>query len=265
MASRSRRWSDDELVLAFELYCITPFGRLHQHNPDIISLAEQIDRTPSAIAMKLVNFASLDETQRSRGIKGLSNASNADKRVVQRFRADWSALAEEAEAVRSRYNKSTPPAGLKSSVESIHDELAQWDETRPMERETAVRVRLAQRFFRAAILASYESTCAVCGIRHESLLIASHIVPWSQDAGLRADPSNGICMCAIHDRAFDRGLLAIDTDFKVVVGESLLADSERCIYQEVFSRFAGNPLRLPSRFHPDPDALRYHFESVFRA
>ena len=57
MAER-RRWSREELLVAFRLYCRTPVGRLHQHNPDIIALTAHVDRTPAAIAMKACNFAS---------------------------------------------------------------------------------------------------------------------------------------------------------------------------------------------------------------
>lgn len=54
------RWTKDELRLAFNLYCQLPFGRLHSKNPEIIELAKLIRRTPSSVAMKLVNFASLE-------------------------------------------------------------------------------------------------------------------------------------------------------------------------------------------------------------
>ena len=51
---------EDELLLTLHLYCRTPFGKLHQTNPEIIKLAQIIGRTPSAVAMKACNFASLD-------------------------------------------------------------------------------------------------------------------------------------------------------------------------------------------------------------
>ncbi|MCG3171790.1 MAG: hypothetical protein CALGDGBN_03488 [Pseudomonadales bacterium] len=53
------KWSREQLKLAFHLYCQLPFGRLHSGNPEIIELAAVIGRTPGALAMKLVNFASL--------------------------------------------------------------------------------------------------------------------------------------------------------------------------------------------------------------
>lgn len=45
------------------------------------------------------------------------------------------------------------------------------------------------------------------GLAEPRLLIASHIVPWSKDKTNRLNPSNGLCLSAIHDRAFDQGFI----------------------------------------------------------
>ena len=68
-------WTREQLILTINLYCKTPFGRLHKTNPDVINLSKLIDRTPSSVAWKLVNFASLDPSLQARGIKGAQNAS----------------------------------------------------------------------------------------------------------------------------------------------------------------------------------------------
>ena len=60
MADKSNNWTREQLLVAFNLYCQLPFGKLHSRNPDIIRLAEMIGRNPGALAMKLVNIASLD-------------------------------------------------------------------------------------------------------------------------------------------------------------------------------------------------------------
>ena len=73
------RWNREQLKLAYYLYCQLPFGRLHNRNPEIIELAKLIGRTPSAVAMKLVNFASLDPIITGSGRKGLSAASELDR------------------------------------------------------------------------------------------------------------------------------------------------------------------------------------------
>ena len=68
--SNKGHWTPEQLKLAFAFYCQTSFGKLHSKNPQIIELAKLIGRTPSALAMKLVNFASLDPsiTDTGRGL-----------------------------------------------------------------------------------------------------------------------------------------------------------------------------------------------------
>ena len=56
----NRRWTRSELLAALNMYCQLPFGRLHASNPAIIQLAHAMERSPAALAMKLVNIASLD-------------------------------------------------------------------------------------------------------------------------------------------------------------------------------------------------------------
>ena len=97
-----RDWTDPERLAAMYLYCQTPFGRLHARNPEIIALAERMGRTPSSLAMKLTNFASLDPEQQRRGIKGLRAASAGDRVIWQAFHANWSRMVEaSAEAYES--------------------------------------------------------------------------------------------------------------------------------------------------------------------
>jgi len=92
--SERKAWSRDELILAINLYCKTPFGKIHNRNPDIISLAKSLGRTPNSISYKLANFASLDL---SLDRKGASNVSKLDKEVWSEFNANWDNMAYESE------------------------------------------------------------------------------------------------------------------------------------------------------------------------
>lgn len=65
--ARGKRWSRDELIVAMNLYCKLPFGQLDHKIPIIIEVSQKLGRTPSSLAMKLVNFASLDPTLQARG------------------------------------------------------------------------------------------------------------------------------------------------------------------------------------------------------
>jgi putative restriction endonuclease len=69
MKEGQKLWTRNELILAINLYCKLPFGRLHNRNPEIENLAKLIGRTSSSVAYKLVSFASLDPSLKARGIK----------------------------------------------------------------------------------------------------------------------------------------------------------------------------------------------------
>ena len=96
MTTNSRNWQRDESLLVLRLYCQTPFGKLHSRNPEIIQLAEVIGRTPSAVAMKAVNFAHLDP---SLDRKGLSSVSRADRDLWEVFLSDSNAVVMLAESL----------------------------------------------------------------------------------------------------------------------------------------------------------------------
>ncbi|WP_292003167.1 hypothetical protein [Chlorobium sp.] len=97
MKAGQKLWTRDELILAINLYCKLPFGRLHAKNPEVVMLASLIGRTPGSIAYKLVNFASLDPSLQARGIKGASNASKLDREIWNEFYQDWDRLPFESE------------------------------------------------------------------------------------------------------------------------------------------------------------------------
>src|SRR5262245_17504684 len=145
----SRGWTRDELILAMNLYCQLPFGKLHKINPDIIRLAAALNRTPSSVAMKLCNLASLDPAHQQRGVKGLSAASKRDRQLWAEFHADWSRLAAESEALR----QARVPV-VSFAAHRPNDKPARESEpfTGATEATREVRVRLAQRFFRRSVL-----------------------------------------------------------------------------------------------------------------
>ena len=75
---RRRGWTREELIVAFNLYCKIPFGRIHIRNPLIIQLAQSLGRTPSAVSWKLANFARLDPALKRRNVKGAAHGARAE-------------------------------------------------------------------------------------------------------------------------------------------------------------------------------------------
>lgn len=253
-----KSWTRDELLLTFNLYCRTPFGRLHRNNPEIISLAQKIGRTSSAVAMKLVNFASFDPSHQSRNVRGLSNASRADRAVWDEFNADPEQLAYESQQA---YNRLLPDFAPDAVGERWVEEFIR---SRPTESKRLVRVRLVQSFFRDAVLSSYEYRCAMCRLDLPELLNASHIIPWKDNVGRRADPRNGLALCSIHDRAFDRGFLTVSGTYQVLTSVRAKMNAPCRLHQVALLDIEGQTLALPKRFLPDEEALAYHREHVFK-
>ena len=254
-----RDWTDPERLAAMYLYCQTPFGRLHARNPEIIALAEQLDRTPSSLAMKLTNFASLDPAQQRRGIKGLRGASEGDRAIWHEFHADWSRMVESsARAYES---------AMVRAVEPSRPLARERPEPRPWGGgattvERTVAARRGQDWFRATLIAGFDGMCCVSACNVETMLVASHIVPWADDSALRLNPHNGLLLSAIHDRAFENGDLAIDDDYRVLVAAPLRRSANE-VLQQALVRFHGQQLRMPQRFAPDPALLRQHREARF--
>ena len=256
----SGNWSRAQLKLAFAFYCQTPFGKLHSRNPAIVELARLIGRTPSALAMKLVNFASLDPSITGTGRKGLSGASSRDREIWDEFHADWEGLAVECEQLREQLRHEHD---LKATaVRAVRDDPALADYTGEM-RQAIVLQRIKQDFFCRAVLASYRGRCCISGVTEPRLLVASHIVPWREDKANRLNPSNGLCLSAIHDKAFDSYLFSLTDDNRVVLSQPLKA-SKDAFLQEVFWPIEDRSIELPERFIPNPALVRHHRETMLR-
>lgn len=249
-----QRWSHDELLIAFALYCRTPFGRIHSQNPEISSVAQAIGRTPGALCMKMSNLASLDPTITSTGRVGLRKSSRADRNFWVEMCMDWEAGSIQAERVlRSLGLGSTEGDGNQIPTDLI-DAVTDSQSLRT--------IRIGQRFFRRAVINAYGGKCCISGLSATNLLIASHIVPWKVDKVNRLNPSNGLLLSALHDRAFDRGLITIGEELQVIVSRQHRSLSDD-FFKSAIQRFEGQQLARPSRFEPRQDFLAYHRTHVF--
>lgn len=121
-----------------------------------------------------------------------------------------------------------------------------------------VQVRVNQARFRKSVLVGYNNTCCISGLQNERLLIASHIVPWSEDQNNRLNPQNGLCLSALHDRAYDQGLITVLPDYTVRVSAKLKANDADAFLQESLLRFDQAAIRMPTRLAPAPHFLAWH-------
>jgi len=252
------RWSRPQLKLAFNLYCQLPFGKLDQRNREVIELASLIDRTPSAVAMKLVNFASLDPAITGTGRAGLGHASALDREVWDEFHSNWENLAVECQQLLEQLRTERGVPAPETLAAAYPDATDYSGDTRP----AIVERRIKQQFFRNAVLSSYRSRCCMSGLSEPSLLVASHIVPWGHDKGNRLNPRNGLCLSALHDRAFDRGLIALSDELKIMVSPLLRRRADE-FAELVLLPMEGRRIEVPERFSPDITLIAWHRTTLF--
>jgi putative restriction endonuclease len=251
-------WTQAQIKLAFHLYCQLPYGRIHRRNPEIIALAKVIDRTADAVAMKMLNIASLDPAITSTGRAGLGNASALDRAVWDEFHADWERLAVECQLLRQQLDQNLV---VEPELEPEDDAFLPEDFTRET-KQVLTNQRIKQHFFRRAVLSSYRGRCCMSGLSDPRLLIASHIVPWSKDKANRLNPGNGLCLSAIHDRAFDKGLISLADDFTVIVADDLKRRGDLFV-KEVLLPLHGRQIEPPERFAPQPEFIAWHRAKIF--
>lgn len=256
MAEKQRLWTREEMILAFNLYLKIEFGKTHKSNPKIIELANLIGRTPSAVGMRLGNFASLDPYHRERGVGGLKNTGIQVQQIWEEFINHQEELIFESEKILADLQNTT--------VEYKYREIL--IDLKNLKGETkirAVKTRVNQHVFRQIVLSNYSSKCAITGIDIPDLLNASHILPWSHDENERLNPENGICLSSLYDKAFDKGYISFDDNYSIILSSSLKEKSENKYYTKFFDNIEGHKLNPPKQYRPRKEFLEYHRDTIF--
>lgn len=198
--------------------------------------------------MKIGNFGRLDPELKSQGITGLVNGSKLEEVIWSEFNGNWEKLAYESEELIAKFQ----------NKEII---IENFPEGR--ERNTTIKTRVNQGFFRSAILSSYNLKCCITGLSIPDFLVASHIVPWSVDKKNRINPHNGLCLNSIHDKAFDKGFITITPDFKIIVSKYFNDYSNEKAINEFFLKYDNQNITKPERFLPSKEFLDYHHKNIF--
>jgi putative restriction endonuclease len=252
--SKSNNWTKEETIIAFNVYCKVPFKNSSKTNPTIIKFANVINRSPSALNMKVGNFGRLDPELKRQGIIGLTNGSKLEEEVWNEFNGNWEKLAYESELLIAKFqNKKVEET---SNIELIDFPVG-------LERDAFIKKRVNQNFFRSTILSSYNLKCCITGLSISDFLVASHIKPWSTDENNRLNPHNGLCLNSIHDKAFDKGFITITPDYKILTSQHLESYSDFAI-NDFFLKFKNKSIILPDRFLPSKEFLDFHYHEIFK-
>jgi len=165
------------------------------------------------------------------------------------------------EMLEARYPAPSPSDAVAESLDVSAEEVDAFREQ--IERKdyevadshATVKIRgSAQRAFAEAVKTNYGFRCAITGIETRDFLIASHIVPWSKDQSIRLDPSNGICLSLLVDRAFELGHLLIEDDLTIRVDWDRVGADKAL--RSLLAPYDGEKLNAPAEEEPKPEYLQ---------
>lgn len=131
---------------------------------------------------------------------------------------------------------------------------------------TSEEVIVRDGLFQRLVTSSYNFQCSFTGMKlsnsfNYSLVDACHIIPFS--VGYNDNHTNGIALCPNMHRAFDRGLLSIDGNYRILVSEHLTEDKN---HPYALNALKGKQIILPQQqnHYPAQEALAWHRSEVFK-
>ncbi|MXV79548.1 MAG: HNH endonuclease [Chloroflexi bacterium] len=244
-------WTRRELLLALGLYLDPLLGSQDKSNDRIIDLAKRIGRSPDSVVFKMANFKNLDPT----AVGGFSNVGARDRElwddVLNRPRQIHEAVSE------AWANEEPLVDGPSHEMIGINTEGPQLTEAM-----STTKSRRGQDLFRRAVLNAYQNRCCVTGVGDTRLLVASHIKPWRDDKENRLNPTNGLCLNVLHDKAFDIGLITVGEDYRIKVSSILKNNDEDFLNLNLVS-YEGVSIGLPQTHQPSQEFLAHHRQHIF--
>jgi putative restriction endonuclease len=250
-----RNWTLEETMMAFALYLMLPSKAYDDTGNEVQQLALAIGRTSNAVALKLWNIAANDENRMKMGRVGMPHGSRLDREIWDLYRDGGDEFLSDTVLLLS--NTFAEKIAKATSITYAYINLPEGKE-----RESLVSQRINQQYFRNTLLYNYENKCCLTGLAVEQLLVASHIKPWKDSNPIteRLSPHNGLLLNALHDRAFDGGLITIDRGFRVRVSPLVKQSS---VNREWLLRFEKEPIRVSKDFPPGREFIEYHNDLVF--
>ena len=252
---RNDPWTREQLIMALNVYCKIPFKDVKEWHPIIQKYAPLIGRSPVSLKMKVGNFGRFDPVLKAKGITGLKNGSKAEEPIWNEFWGNSEKLAYESERLFAERAGKTVEDYMDIDIQTL---------PKGKEREAIIRQRVNQNFFRTAVLTAYLNQCCITGITNTTLLEACHITGWADDENNRTNPHNGLCMNPLFHRAYDKFLLAITPDYKIVVSEQMLGSTIDENFLSYLKSIQDRSIFMPEKFSPDVDLLAKHYEQYIK-
>lgn len=246
-------WTREELVVTLALYFQLPFGRLNHTTKEVIELAKIIERSVNSVALRLVNFAACDSYIINSGRTGMPGGLSICMPIWKEYEFDHEKLFFDSQIILAQMKQQSIEERLLLSNKDLagRDRLA------------IIKQRVNQDAFRAMILSNYDYRCAITGMDIQSLLVASHIIPWAINENERLTPENGICLSPLYDKTFDKGYIGILPNYEIVLSKELKENNQKPFFLNSFAPIEHKKIILPEEHIPNPDFLQYHQEHIF--
>lgn len=248
-------WTREQEIVALYLYCLIPFNRVTNSNPQIKAMSELIGRPNSnSLKTKIANFGHFDTHLVA---SGLNHTSRLDEEIWNEYCGRWQELEIDALEILEQFQNQSP--SVIYEIPTI---------PQGQERETIVRQRANQYLFRNMVLSAYNNTCCITGLARQELLDACHIVDWATNEANRLNPCNGLAMNVLFHRAYDDYFLGITPDLEVVVSDRLY-DGLRGVAKknayDIFSKYAGSTIATPKKFKPELELVEKKYQTFLKA
>lgn len=241
-------WSREDILVAYALYCIIPLNKINASNKLIQQVAENFPHSLASLVMRMQNFSRIDPNSQK---KGLAHAAKGDYIIFEEFRHDWGNLSYLAEQITGLTLFDADPINGAKPISSLTNH-------RQVSRE--------RHFFRSAVFAAYDNKCCISGLSLPRLLAASHIKPYRtcRSSSERTDPTNGLLLNTFYDKAFDSGLITVDTKYIIHVSDVVKEYSYNEFTRQWLVGLESNQIIRPERFAPQREFLEYHNDIIFR-
>lgn len=169
-------------------------------------------------------------------------------------------------------NLINPIGEQKQLFNNIEEKILQEDATeyrneikKLVQQQNEEEIFLRGSLFKREIPKIYNNTCCISGMKIDatisvSMVDACHIVPFNESYDDTI--TNGIALCPNLHRAFDRGLIAIDDNYKVVISKRFTETSTNYSIRD----FEGQKINLPinQKYYPYIENFVKHLTSIFK-
>ncbi len=245
------KWTREETIVAFNVYCKIPFKDSNKNHSLIIEYAKLIGRSPSALNMKVGNLGRLDPKLKAQGIVGLTHGAKMEEDVWADFYKDPDNFAYESECIIAKLRH----LSIEQTVEIDNNIFPAGEE-----RMSYIKRRVNQKFFHDIVMSTYDYQCCISGIRSMEVLEACHILNWCEDTTNRCNPENGLCMNVLFHKAYDSCLIGITPDYDVVVSDEMFEQTTEEKFRKYLESVNNQKIILPKRFSPNKTFLDIHYQ-----